>query len=145
MSTPQEDEAYQQQSASDPGRHDLVALLAALPWLLTRYCADSIKLLETEGRIALRSLVMIAALALCLAGVIAGGWLILVVLAVYLALDAGISPWAIAAAAVLLHIVVFAALVQQVKTLSRYLLFPNSRRAVIGLISPEPISPDSPP
>lgn len=134
MTTQEQEEAYQQQSTSDPQSREFLTFLAAIPWLLQQYLADGLGLLETEARLALRSLVMVVALTLCLAGVIAGAWLLVLGSAIYWAVEAEIPGWGIATAIILLHILVFVALAQQLKVLTRYLFFPNSRRA-LGRIS----------
>lgn len=135
MSIQEEEELSRQQSAGEPGAQEVLTLLAAVPWLLQQYFADSVSLLKTESRLALRSLMIVAALTLCLAGLIAGAWLVLIILAAYGAAEAGVPSWGIAIAVILLHILVFAGLLQQTRALARYLLFPNSRRALLALIS----------
>lgn len=143
MSTPQENEAYQSQSVSGPDPQEAVALFAALPWILKHYYVDSIELLETEGRLARRSLAIVAVLTLCLAATITAGWLAAVALAAYLALAAGVPFWAVAAVVILLHIILVAVLAQKLKSLSRYLLFPHSRRALVELIHSVPATGNS--
>jgi hypothetical protein len=136
MSTREGSEAQQQPSApTDPQTHTLLDLLAATPWLLKQVFADSINLLETEGRLALRSLLLIVVLTLCLTGLIAGSWLVLIALVVYTAVETGVPAWGIASGILVLHILAFAGVAQQMKTLARYLFFPNSRRAFRTLLS----------
>jgi hypothetical protein len=141
MAIQEEEDLYQHPDA-DPQAREFLALLAAVPWLLKQYLADTLNLLETEGRLAFRSLLMILGLTLCLAALIAGSWLVVVVLAVYWAVMAGIAPWVIILTVVAVHILVFAGLAQQIISLARFLFFPNSRRALARLLTrPRPPTP----
>lgn len=121
-------------SARNVESQAFLSLVSTVPWLLKQYFADSVNLLQTEGRLALRSLVMIAALTLCFSGLIAGTWLVLIALAVYTAAEGGVPTWGIALGVIVLHLLAFVALAVQMKILSRYLFFPHSRRA-LGMLA----------
>ncbi|MGQ9426793.1 hypothetical protein ACXYTJ_13030 [Gilvimarinus sp. F26214L] len=127
------EEAPQPSEPGSPPPPELADLLADLPWLLKQMLADGVELLETDGRLALRSLLLIAALTLCLAGLIAGSWVVLVALCVYGAVEAGVPGWGIVLGVLVLHALAFAVLAQQMRALARYAFFPNSRRAVADL------------
>lgn len=132
MSTQEEEELYEQ-SAADPQAREFLALLAGMPWLLRQYFADSLNLLETEGRLAFRSLVMVIGLTLFLIAMIAGSWMALVLVAVYWAVTEGVAPWLIIVTVIGVHVLLFAGVIQQILSLARFLLFPNSRRALANL------------
>jgi hypothetical protein len=132
MTTPEEEELYQQ-SAADPQAREFLALLAGMPWLLRQYFADTLILLKTEGRLAFRSLIMVIGLTLFLIAMIAGSWMALVLVAVYWAASEGVDLWLIVLAVIGVHIVLVAGVLQQILSLARFLLFPNSRRALANL------------
>ncbi|MCW8195862.1 hypothetical protein F6455_13790 [Proteobacteria bacterium 005FR1] len=132
MTTPEEEELYQQ-PGPDPQAQEFLALLAGMPWLLRQYFADSLNLLETEGRLAFRSLVMVIGLTLFLIAMIAGSWMALVLVAVYWAVTEGVALWLIVLTVIGVHIVLVAGVIQQILSLARFLLFPNSRRALANL------------
>lgn len=138
MSSQEQDESFQPPPSSDPEGEEFQQLLSLLPALLKQYLAEGLALVETEARLAVRSLVLIVALIFCLAGLIAGAWLVFVVLAAYAALEAGMPGWGVTLGVIVVHILAFAGLAQQMKALARYLAFPNSRRAVANLLSREP-------
>lgn len=143
MSVSDESETLHQEPEAEAQTQEFLMLLAGVPWLLKQYFADSINLLETEGRLALRSVLMLAALTLFLAGLIAGIWLVLVGYLGYVAFENGMPAWGIALSLLGLHLLALVAVAAQVKALARYLFFPNSRRAFAALVSRErpPINP----
>lgn len=143
MSVSHEREPIHEEAGGDAETREFLTLLAGLPWLLRQYFADSVNLLETEGRLAVRSLLMLLGLTLLLAGLVAGAWLVLVAFLVWLAAENGLAPWAIGVGLLVLHVLAVAAVVAQMKVLARYLFFPNSRRAFTTLISREqsPLNP----
>lgn len=143
MSVSEDSDPLHAEPEAQAQTQDFLTLLAGVPWLLRQYFADSVNLLETEARLALRSLLMLAALTFCLSGLIAGSWLVLVAFLAYVAFENGMPPWGIVLSLLGLHILAFVAVAVQMKALARYLFFPNSRRAFTALVSRErpPINP----
>lgn len=137
MAIQEEDDLYRQ-PGRDPLAKEFLALLAALPWLLRQCFTDAVKLLETEARLAFRSLLMVVGLTFCLATLIAGGWMTIVALGVYWAVTAGVALWLIILSVLALHLLIVIGLARQIVSLARFLCFPNSRRALNGLLSRPP-------
>lgn len=128
-------------SPEESGPDELARSINEFTWLLRQCWADAANLLALEGRIAVRSLLFLVALIFCLAGLLAGAWLVLVLFLVYGAASINTPTWAIVLGVILLHILAFAGLARQMLSLARLLSFPRSRQAAADLMarpSPEP-------
>lgn len=126
----------------ESGDEDLARTVDELGWLFRQCWADAVNLLSLEGRVALRSLLLLLALVFCLAGFLAGAWLVLVLFIVYCATTINAPVWAIALGVVLLHLLAFAGLAQQMLALTRLLSFPRSRQAAADLLKPKAAAPE---
>lgn len=126
----------------EPDDDDLARAINELSWLLRQCWADAVNLLAVEGRLALRSLLFLIALIFCLAGFIAGAWLVLVLFFVYGAAAINAPVWAIVLGVVLLHVLAFAGLARQMLALARLLSFPRSRKAAADLLSRSAAEPE---
>lgn len=121
---------------------DAAASLEEIAWRLRQCWADAVNILALESRTALHSLFLLAVLIFCLAGVLAGAWLVLMLMLIYGATALGIPVWGIIIAVLVLHLLVFAGLAQQLLALARLLSFPRSRQAAAELLNPPRTEPD---
>lgn len=136
-------EGEPQESPADPaGDPDLATTLEELSWRFRQCWADAANILALEGRIALHSLLLLVVLIFCLAGVLAGAWLVLMLMLIYGAAALNVPVWGIALGVIVLHLLVFAGLAQQLRALARLLSFPRSRQAAAELLSPPDTEPD---
>lgn len=135
-----EDDAREAPSAEEAGE-DLAEALEDLSWRFRQCWADAANILALEGRIALRSLLLLAVLIFCLAGLLAGAWLVLMLMLIYGAAALNMPVWGIVLGVLALHLLVFAGLAQQLLALARLLSFPRSRQAASDLLNPSASEP----